>query len=343
MSNDCSRGVKFGLWYDFRNPQQWRRPYDTLYSEILEQIVWAEDRGFEYVWLSEHHFSDDGYSPSMFPIAAAIGARTKKIRIGTSLVLLPLHHPVRIAEDGATVDVISGGRFELGAGIGYRVEEFAAFDIPVSERGGRTSESLEIIRRLWEGETLSFKGRYYNIEGARVTPEPIQKPRPPLWAGGFTAPGIKRAARLADGYAGIAPNSTQPSYELFMSEWQRLGKAVEEKRTAGGLFWLIPSRDPDKTWTEAAEHVIHQVNAYREWTEKAGETMFPKLESHADLRETGMLQVVEVDECIEIIRDYVNEMGLTHYYSWTLPPGLPASWAQPYLELFAEQVIPAFR
>ncbi len=223
------------------------------------------------------------------------------------------------------------------------MEEFAAFDIPVEERGGRTSESLEIIRRLWEGEILTFKGRYYTIEGARVTPEPVQKPRPPLWAGGFTPPAIRRAARLADGYAGIAPNSTRRSYELFASEWQRAGKRPEERRTAGGLFWLIPSYDPEKTWMEAADHVIYQVNAYREWTAKAGETMFPKLESHDALRKTGMLQVVEVDRCIEIIRDYVTEMGLTHYYSWSLPPGLPASWAQPYLELFANEVIPAFR
>ena len=116
MAADRSRGVKFGLWYDFRNPPPWRRPYEDLYAEIFEQIAWGEQHGFDYVWLSEHHFSEDGYSPSLFPIAAAIGARTEKIRIGTSLVLLPFHHPVRIAEDGATVDVISSGRFELGVG-----------------------------------------------------------------------------------------------------------------------------------------------------------------------------------------------------------------------------------
>ncbi len=343
MAADRSRGVKFGLWYDFRNPPPWRRPYEDLYAEVFEQIVWGEQHGFDYVWLSEHHFSEDGYSPSLFPIAAAIGARTKKIRIDTSLVLLPFHHPVRIAEDGATVDVISGGRFELGAGIGYRPEEFAAFGVPVTERGGRTSESLEIIRRLWEGETVTLKGKYYDIENVKVTPEPVQKPRPPLWAGGFTPPAVKRAARLTDGYCGIGPNSLKPTYELFIAECKKLGKPPGEMMTAGGLFWIIPSEDPDKSWTEAADHVIYQIDAYCKWTEAAGEKMFPAPRTHDDLRKTGMLQVVDVDTCIELIHDYINEMGLTHFYTWTIPPGLPASWAQPHLELFTDKVIPAFR
>ena len=110
-----STKLRFGLWYDFRNPPAWKRPYDQLYSEIFDQIAWGEQNGFEDIWLSEHHFIDDGYSPSLLPIAAAIAARTKKIRIGTSVMLLPFHNPVRLAEDAATVDVISGGRFELGS------------------------------------------------------------------------------------------------------------------------------------------------------------------------------------------------------------------------------------
>src|SRR5712692_2737235 len=93
--------LRFGLWYDFRNPPAWKRPYDQLYGEIFEQIAWAEQHGFEDIWLTEHHFVEDGYSPSLLPIAAAIAARTKKIRIGTFVLLLPLHHALRVAEDAA--------------------------------------------------------------------------------------------------------------------------------------------------------------------------------------------------------------------------------------------------
>ncbi|MBI3801929.1 MAG: LLM class flavin-dependent oxidoreductase, partial [Deltaproteobacteria bacterium] len=111
--------LSFGLWYAFRNPPQWRRSYQDIYAEIIDQIVWAEGIGYDDIWLTEHHFADDGHAPSPLPQAAAIAVKTKKIRIGTGVLLLPLYHPVRVAEDGATIDILSGGRFELGVGVGY--------------------------------------------------------------------------------------------------------------------------------------------------------------------------------------------------------------------------------
>ena len=167
-------------------------PIKDLYAETLEMIAYGESIGYDDVWLSEHHFVEDGYSPAQMPIAAAIAVKTKKIRIGTSVVLLPMYDPVRLAEDGATVDILSDGRFELGAGLGYRAGEFEGLGLKYKERAGRMNEALEIIRRLWEGETLTFHGKHFHIEGARVSPEPVQKPRPPIWVGGF-APGATNA------------------------------------------------------------------------------------------------------------------------------------------------------
>ena len=341
MSENGNPKIRFGMWYDFRNPPAWKRPYDQLYNEIIDQIVWGEENGFDDIWLSEHHFIEDGYSPSLLPIAAAIASRTKKIHIGTSVVLLPFHNPVRMAEDAATVDVISGGRFELGVGVGYKVEEFESFAISSKERGARTNEGLEIIRRLWEGETLTFEGKYYTVTKAKLTPEPIQQPRPPIWVGGFTPPALRRAAKYGDGYIGVGP--LKDAYERYVTALEKVGKSTTDIRLAGGYFWLIPSEDPDKTWNEAAEHVRYQVNAYAEWSEKAGMPLFPKVPDTDALRESGLFQVVDVDTCIQMIRDYALETPLTHYYSWTLPPGLPASWIQPHLELFTGKVIPAFR
>jgi len=341
MSEHGNPKIRFGMWYDFRNPPAWKRPYDQLYNEIIDQIVWGEENGFDDIWLSEHHFIEDGYSPSLLPIAAAIASRTKKIHIGTSVVLLPFHNPVRMAEDAATVDVISGGRFELGVGVGYKVEEFESFAISSKERGARTNEGLEIIRRLWEGETLTFEGKYYTVTKAKLTPEPIQQPRPPIWVGGFTPPALRRAAKYGDGYIGVGP--LKEAYERYVAALEKVGKSTTDIRLAGGYFWLIPSEDPDKTWNEAAEHVCYQVNAYAEWSEKAGMPLFPKVPDTDALRESGLFQVVDVDTCIQMIRDYALETPLTHYYSWTLPPGLPASWIQPHLELFTSRVIPAFR
>src|SRR5438309_6441614 len=121
--------LRFGLWYDFRNPPAWKRPYDQLYSEIIDQIVWGEQHGFEDIWTSEHHFIEDGYSPSLLPICAAIAARTRRVQIGTNILLLTQHNPLHVAEDAATVDIISGGRFIFGPAVGYKVDEFAAWGI----------------------------------------------------------------------------------------------------------------------------------------------------------------------------------------------------------------------
>src|SRR6201987_5442389 len=126
MSND-SRKIRFGLWYAFRNPEQWLQPADRLYREILDQIAWGENNGFDDVWLSEHHFIDDGYLPSILPAAAGIAARTERIRIASGVLRMLFQNPIRLAEDIATVDVISAGRFELGVGIGFKGEEFEGF------------------------------------------------------------------------------------------------------------------------------------------------------------------------------------------------------------------------
>jgi alkanesulfonate monooxygenase SsuD/methylene tetrahydromethanopterin reductase-like flavin-dependent oxidoreductase (luciferase family) len=109
MSQD-NRKIRFGLWYDFRNPSQWHQSPDQLYAATLDQIAWGDNHGFDDVWLSEHHFIEDGYLPSILPVAAAVAARTKRIRIASGVLLMPFHNPVRLAEDIAVVDVISGGR-----------------------------------------------------------------------------------------------------------------------------------------------------------------------------------------------------------------------------------------
>src|SRR5688572_21771745 len=141
--------VTFGLAYDFRNPEQWKKPYESLYRETLDQIAWAENLGFRSVWLTEHHFCDDGYTPSPLVVAAGIGARTQHMRIGTNLIVLPLHDPMRIAEDAATVSILTGGRFLLGVGQGYHEAEFEGFGRKLRNRPSLLEEGIEIIRRAW--------------------------------------------------------------------------------------------------------------------------------------------------------------------------------------------------
>jgi len=341
MMSQSNPKLSFGLWYAFRNPPQWRRSYQDIYAEIIEQIVWAEGIGYDDVWLTEHHFADDGHAPSPLPQAAAIAVKTKKIRIGTGVLLLPLYHPVRVAEDGATIDILSGGRFELGVGVGYRVEEFAGLGIPREQRGGRANEGLEIIRRLWEGETVTYKGKYFQIENARLTPEPVQRPRPPIWIGGFAGAAIKRAARLGDGYIGTGDMKAQ--YQAYLAELKALGKGTTNPKLAGGHFWLIVADDPEKSWREIAPHVLYQINVYAEWLGKAGQSLFPHMPDEAALKASGILNIVTPETAVQLIKDCVAEVPIQRFYTWTLPPGYPVKKMNEHLELFAAKVIPHFR
>ena len=138
-------GLKFGILWSFRNPSFARVPWTDLYRSHLDICVESEALGYDNIWLTEHHFVDDGYSPSLMPIAAALAVRTKYIRVGTYLILLPMHNPVRVAEDTATIDLISEGRFDLGVGLGYRSVEFSAQGISPKERGARLTEGIQII------------------------------------------------------------------------------------------------------------------------------------------------------------------------------------------------------
>lgn len=153
---------------------------------------------------------------------------------------------------------------------------------------------------------------------------------------------MRRAAKYADGFT--APNASRRTYDSYVEQVHKAGKSVGNIRFGGGYTWLICSNDPDKTFNEAAYHIIYQTNLYTEWAAKAGQNTKPVyLKDRAHLRETGQLKVAEPAGCIKIIRDYVDQVPVTHFYSWTLPPGLPAKWAQEHLELFAAKVIPAFR
>ena len=135
-----------------------------FYDELLDEVQLAEELGYDHVWVTEHHFIDDGYTPSVLPIAAAIARLTSRVRIGTWVLLLPLHNAIRVAEDAATVDVLSNGRFDLGVGLGYRIEEFEGFGVDRRHRASLMDESLEIITRTLNGETVSLDGRHYQVK-----------------------------------------------------------------------------------------------------------------------------------------------------------------------------------
>ena len=170
--------MKFGLFYQL--PCAPEQHAVTRYHETIEQIVYADELGFDIAWLAELHF----YQPFLDPIfaahlATALAQRTTRIRLGTAVALLPLQHPLRLAEDAATVDILSQGRLELGVGRGAIAIHFRGFDVPLESRE-RFEEALTILERAWTQETCAFAGKYVQVPDTPVVPKPLQHPHPPL-------------------------------------------------------------------------------------------------------------------------------------------------------------------
>ena len=334
-----ARRLRFGLWYDFRNPPQWRQDPTRLYRAIFAQIERAEALGWDDVWLSEHHFIEDGYTPSMLALATAIAARTTRIEIGTSVLLLPLHDPLRVAEDAATADVASGGRLQLGLAVGYRKGEFTGFGIPGKERAARMDEALPILRRLFAGERVTTSGKFYRYTDVELRPRPVQR-APKLWIGGFSEPAVRRAARLGDAYISTGPIA--PLVAIYHDELRRQGKDPDAHEIASGITWLLVARDPEKRWREAEQHFLYQINLYAQWFGEAGMQIAALAKSREDLARRGAM-IVSPAQARDAIARYAAEQPITRFYGWTVPPGLPPEWSDEHLELMAREVIPAFR
>jgi probable F420-dependent oxidoreductase len=336
--------MQFGLWYDFRNPPPWRVPSTDLYAETFDQIRSAESFGWDAIWLTEHHFTDDGYLPAVNTVAAAIAMITSRVRIGHSVLLQPLHHPLRVAEEGAIIDILSNGRFIYGAGLGYKLDEFQAFGVQRKHRPSLMDESIEIISRAWTGESFSFRGRHFNFDDVAVTPRPVQQPRPPIWLAARAEAPLRRAAKYGDGLLAIGPPDMIGRYRQLV---RAAGRDPDAMHVA--VFRrLVLSDDPEATWAEVKDHVLWRESRYADWFGAAADLPADRARleaSRADPRqfEDGAKSMIK-DVATEIseLRE-LERLGIDHVKYIATLPGYPPSKMLPMWERFAEEVIPQFR
>jgi alkanesulfonate monooxygenase SsuD/methylene tetrahydromethanopterin reductase-like flavin-dependent oxidoreductase (luciferase family) len=271
-------------------------------------------------------------------IGAAIAARTHRLRISTGVGLAPFYHPVRLAEDVAVLDILSGGRAELALGLGYLPAEFRAYGLDFEGRGRLTDELIPIVRRLWRGEEVSVAGEFFRLTDARIRPLPVQEGGIPLFIGGVARPGLRRAARHGDGYIGPVEN-----WPAYLEEVRACGKHDSEARIvsmSASDMWLLVSEDPERTLYEVAPHAHYQVDTYARWQEAEGWGL-----ERMDLEtfeKSGMMKVLTPEQAIAYISSRLQAAPI-EAFCMQAPAGFPLSRLAEHAELFARKVLPAFR
>ena len=184
--------MKFGVLQFF----SWTRriPLEQVYARAFDRIAIMDEGGYDAVWLAEHHFNTYSVCPSVTQMGTHIAARTKNLRIGTAVTLAGFYHPLRLAEELALLDTLSGGRLNWGAGRGFDSKEFRAFNVPVEESSDRFRECVEIVRAAWANDRLSFHGQFWDFEDVEILPKPLQQPSPPVWLAATSPESVQRAA-----------------------------------------------------------------------------------------------------------------------------------------------------
>jgi len=318
-----------GIRFDLRVPPFGTATHAQLYAACLEQCTWAEAHGAEIAVLSEHHGVDDGYLPAPLTLAAAIAGRTRRIRINIAAVLVPLHDPVRLAEQLAVLDLLSDSRVSFVAGLGYRHEEFEMAGIDRAQRGRLLEEYIDVLRNAWTGEPFEWRGRT-----VRVTPKP-QSP-PMVLIGGSTAAAARRAARLR---AGFFPAIGDPKLaEVYNAECAKLGFSGGFVMLPGGPGFVHVSEDPERDWARIAPHALYDAQTYAAWqTPGQRSAMHVDAQSIDDIRKSGVYRVVTPDECVALAQEHGRI--ILHPLMGGLSPEI--GWEG--LELFAAKVLPRLR
>jgi len=313
-----------------------------FYRDALEEVVRAEDLGFDSVWMEEHHSVTDHYWPSPLPVLAGFATRTSRMRLGTDILVAPFYHPVRLAEDAAMLDVMSGGRFVLGIAIGYKPDEFALYGASLEKRGARFEEQLAVMKALWTQDRVAFHGTYYTVDG-RLEPRPVTRPHPPVWIGGWGDITLRRAATLADNWV---PGPTADLARLLAGKQQFLANRRAAGRNEAVTEWPLTRdviiADTDREARELAEK--HIMISYRK--EYAGGWRHPFIDASIATDLDALMQnrflIGGPDQVVRALRPFVTEYGMTHLICRVFFPGMPHRHIMRELELIAKEVRPAF-
>jgi len=319
--------VNIGVWFDLRNPPGWRQDPARLYGFTLELCEEAERLGADSVWFSEHHGFEDDYLPQPLTFAAAAAARTSRVRLGTGILIAPLRHTAQLAEEAAVVDILSGGRLDLGLGAGYRVPEFEQFGTDFAARYRILDHQVGELRRLWGDGGL--------------TPRPVQD-QLPIWLGYQGPKGARRAGRLGEALLTLAAGSWPP-YRDGLTEG---GHDLAAARMGGGIQAYVTD-DPDRDWPRLAPHIAYQQDSYRRYMVQGTDSPLPRPVDPERLRRRGpdagpmsYFLFGTPEQVAAQIRAYAGDAPVSHVWLGASVAGLPEDLAARHVQTICARLGP---
>jgi probable F420-dependent oxidoreductase len=320
----------------------------SYYREFLDEVLLGEEIGFDSVWLEEHHGVKNHYWPSPLIGLAGIATRTERLVFGTDIIVMPFYHPVRVAEDVAMLDIMSQGRFVLGAAIGYKPDEFALYQVPLEKRGARFEEAIQLIKLLWTQEQVDFEGAFYQVKGLKIEPRPVSQPHPPLWLGGWGKLSLQRAAALGDAWIPGPTANLAKLRDAQLEYHQNLRAAGLDPTTKPTpLTREVVIAETDEQAREVAEK--HLLINYRD--EYGGGTWKHPLIGNEDSAPVDQFDAISrerflvgsPDTVIQRLQVFAQAFGVDHLICRLYFPGISHAFIMNELRLLAKEVMPAFR
>lgn len=336
--------MEIGLFHGIQWPEGTAQP--ERYRQGLRQAVAAEELSFDSVWLTEHHFSRHGIVSDSLAVLAHLAASTERIRLGTAVSVLPLHNPLRLAETAATVDVLSGGRLDLGIGRGYQAGEFTGFGVDIADKHTRFDEALEVLRAAWSADApFTHDGRWFHYEDAYPQPRPLQRPHPPFWVATDSPEGL--ASCVERGFGVLLPQGTSlsraaGSMDRYHAALDAAGQSAASARVHLARATYVAATD-EQAWQDAEgpyQEFLGLADRLRRGGPGAAASGRSPFDLDADLRQSALFGSPET--VLEGLRA-IRKLGIERVMIYVHLGALPHEKILASLELFAREVLPAAR
>jgi alkanesulfonate monooxygenase SsuD/methylene tetrahydromethanopterin reductase-like flavin-dependent oxidoreductase (luciferase family) len=345
--------MNWGLFFLMQRDEAWTE--QAVYDSCLEQMLAAEGLGYESVWIAEHHFNDYGLCPAPPVLAAFLAARTSTLRLGMGVSLLPLHHPVDLAEQLAVLDVVTGGRLDVGIGRGGTLQDYQTFRSERADARARVEEGIALMQRCWSGEPFDFAGRFHSAEGLHVRPRPAQRPHPPLFVAANSEDSVLSAARLglptlSSFFVPVA--ELQRRHQLYRETAQAAGRSAAEidalQRRSGGMrvVHVAPShaealRDAEPAFMSYQRRMaVLRSDATGGTVPDSFDRSLLRLRAFEEYMADGWALIGTPSEVCEGLQQYLDATGYQRVLLVMALPGLPTPLALRSMRLFAEEVAP---